>query len=320
MWRLALVNNMPDAALEDTERQFCGLLRQAAGPRPVSLSLHYLPSVPRGAAARERLRRSYLGWDELFNHPYDGVIVTGTEPQQSDLRQEPYWPELAQVFDWAARETRSAIYSCLAAHAAVLHTDGIARQPRGEKLLGIFPTRTATSHPLLEGVECQFPHSRWNELRAQDLATAGYAVLAQSPEAGVDVFVKEWGRNLAVCLQGHPEYQATTLLKEYRRDVRRFLLGQRAVYPALPRHYFGPSSAQALAAFQQRAQARPHPKLMTEFPDASITARLRSSWAADARVLYRNWLGYLAAHPRTRAAVVTPGRAADVCDRAVPCR
>ena len=68
----------------------------------------------------------------------------------------------------------------------------------------------------------QFPHSRWNEVRADALTSCGYEILTQSAEAGVDLFVKK-KRSLFVHFQGHPEYGARTLLKEYRRDIKRFL-------------------------------------------------------------------------------------------------
>ena len=44
---LALINNMPDAALEDTELQFFELLDIASGDIPVVLKLYSLPGVPR---------------------------------------------------------------------------------------------------------------------------------------------------------------------------------------------------------------------------------------------------------------------------------
>ena len=58
------------------------------------------------------------------------------------------------------------------------------------------------------------------------LTQCGYLVLTQSAEGGVDSFVKKKKQSLFVHFQGHPEYGAQTLLKEYRRDIRRFLKGR----------------------------------------------------------------------------------------------
>ena len=103
---LALINNMPDAALEDTELQFFELLDIASGDVPVLLKLYSLTGVPRTDRGQRHLNDFYFGLDELWNSRFDGVIITGTEPRQPDLRQEPYWSALANVLDWAERNTR----------------------------------------------------------------------------------------------------------------------------------------------------------------------------------------------------------------------
>src|ERR1700735_362740 len=117
---LALINNMPDAALEDTESQFFELLDIASGDVPVVLKLYSLPGVPRTDRGVRHLNEFYFELDDLLNSRFDGVIVTGTEPRQPNLREEPYWRVLADVLDWAERNTVSTVLSCLAAHAGVL--------------------------------------------------------------------------------------------------------------------------------------------------------------------------------------------------------
>src|SRR5262245_9789234 len=74
-----LVNNMPDGALESTERQFCDLLQAAAGDLPVRLRLFSMPDVPRGDAGRSHLSRGYTYIGKLWSMRLDGLIVTGTE-------------------------------------------------------------------------------------------------------------------------------------------------------------------------------------------------------------------------------------------------
>ena len=49
--RVALVNNMPDPALEDTESQFFDLLDAAAGELPIHVQLFSLPKIVRGERA-----------------------------------------------------------------------------------------------------------------------------------------------------------------------------------------------------------------------------------------------------------------------------
>src|SRR3954468_16655983 len=184
---IGLVNNMPDAALRATERQFLRLLR-APGELEVQVRLFYLPEIQRGQAAREHLLARYAPAEELRHARLDALIVTGCEPKAPKLPDEPYWATLAALVEWAKRNTVSTIWSCLAAHAAVLQLDGIERRPRSTKLSGVYDFAAASSHPLLSGAgpSVRVPHSRLNGLRASDLVAHGYELLTYSDEIGVD--------------------------------------------------------------------------------------------------------------------------------------
>ena len=167
---------------------------------------------------------------------------------------EPYWETLSKVVDWAKDHTASTIWSCLAAHAAVLHSDGIERRALKRKRFGVFDCRLAADHPMTEHFPepLWVPHSRYNDLPEQALASCGYTILARSTTAGVDTFAKQDG-SFFLFFQGHPEYEADTLLREYRRDVVRFLNREREDYPAMPLGYFNDDAAAVAEAFRTRA-------------------------------------------------------------------
>jgi homoserine O-succinyltransferase/O-acetyltransferase len=289
---IGLINNMPDAALQATERQFKGLLKAAAGSSIVDLRYFSLPSVKRSSAAKSRIERHYTSIADLDRLHLDGLIVTGAEPSAAYLTEEPYWQELTELVDWAEGNTRSTIWSCLAAHAAVLHLDGIERQPLREKCSGVFDCSKATDHWLIRDVPSplKVSHSRLNELKGSDLAACGYRVLSESREAGVDIFTKPL-RSHFVFFQGHPEYDAMSLKREYRRDIMRFLACERNTYPAFPAGYFDSETEQHLAGFQQRARNERRPELITEFPRLALRPAI--STGAAAKVIFRNWLQYL---------------------------
>jgi len=320
---IGLVNNMPDTALKSTEAQFAALLEAAAGELPVRLRLFSLPLVPRSERGALHLGTSYLGLRDFWDSRLDALIVTGTEPRAPELDGEPYWPALAELIEWAEEHTISTVWSCLAAHAAVLHLDGIARRPLGEKRFGVFDCARAADHPLSNGVDAQFqvPHSRWNELREDDLSAAGYAVLTRSPEAGVDMFIRE-GASLFVFFQGHPEYDALSLLGEYRRDLGRFLRGERATCPALPHGYFDSAAVAALEDFAARAHADRREDLLADFPLDAAERGIRHGWRAGAARIYANWLAFLAVQKTLRADARTmaPSRARDPRGAAGPPR
>ena len=289
---IGLVNNMPDAALDATERQFRALLAAAADGGSIRLTIYTLPEVPRTAFGRQQVGK-YAPLDDLWTSRHDGLIVTGTEPRSEDLEDEPYWDSLTRVLDWAERQTISTILSCLAAHAGALHLDGIRRQPLGDKRFGVFECVRASDHPLTAAAPAGLcmPHSRWNEIPEQALLACGYRVLTRS-DAGVDAFIRQ-GRSLFVFLQGHPEYEAVTLLLEYRRDVGRFLKGERETYPAMPEGYFDEDTTRTLTALRERALRDRRADLLAEFPTALAAGTVTNRWRLGAETLYRNWLAFI---------------------------
>ncbi len=294
---LGFVNNMPPPAMATAEWQFRTLIEQAAGPRTVHLRLFALPA-PRDDGAAPAFH--YEPLDALWDSRIDGLIVTGTEPRAASIRHEPYWPFLARVVDWAAGNTLSTLWSCLGAHAAVLHLDGVERRRLPDKLSGVFDCATLPGHPLLADAPARFavPHSRTNGLDEDELTRRGYTLLSRGDRVGADTFLKPVGRSLFLMLQGHPEYDPECLLREYRRDVRRFVEGRVADYPRPPEGYFGADTMGALAALREATLAAPG---FDPLPGLHAAARAPASchWRQASVRLFASWLGYLAGERAT---------------------
>jgi homoserine O-succinyltransferase len=294
---VALVNNMPDAAFVDTEAQFRGVL--AGHGTPIELELYAMAGLVRSEVVANEIRSRYRALDELWSNPPEALIVTGTEPAQVQLEFEPYWPYLARLLEWAAESVPTTMLSCLAAHASVLMFDGIERVARPVKCSGVYEGILGEADdPLAAGLPggVPVPHSRVNDVPEQALLEAGYRILigAGSGDQGWSVATRRDGQSLFVLCQGHPEYSTESLLKEYRRDVRRSLFGRGAVpYPRVPEGYFGPESVAALEEFAERArQSSTDPRqLFLSFPFDEVAATLSNTWAAPGAQLYANWLG-----------------------------
>ena len=58
--------------------------------------------VRRTDFGRQQVSR-YAPLDDLWTSHHDGLIVTGTEPQAADLKDEPFWGSLTRVLEWAAK-------------------------------------------------------------------------------------------------------------------------------------------------------------------------------------------------------------------------
>ena len=298
---IGLVNNMPDKALRSTARQFARLLSAASDGFLVRLSHYALPDVPRSDFGRHHIRTRYFSVESLWNSCLDGLIVTGTEPRTTILTDEPYWGSLAKVLDWADRSTHSTILSCLAAHAGVLHFDGIRRCRLDDKCFGIFESKRVSDHRLTAGSPFHFPmpHSRWNYIPESELSGAGYLPLTRLHAGGVDSFIRQ-RKSLFVFFQGHPEYEPDTLFLEYRRDVARYLRRERETFPAAPVGYFSSGATERFAAFARRARGARYEDLLADLPEAEIDQKLDKSWAAVGARMYRNWLGHLSSQKERR--------------------
>ena len=294
---IGLVNNMPDAALRATGRQFRNLLTAASLNRAIHLRQFTLPGHARSPESLSYIEQHYESLDKLWSGGIDGLIVTGTEPGAATLPDEPYWRGLTRLIGWADRHAVSTIWSCLAAHAAVLHLDGIERRRLSAKLFGIYKCATFDDHPVVAGVPAVWwvPHSRYHGLPEDLLRARGYQVLSRSISAGANLFIKR-RIGLDVFFQGHPEYELDTLLREYRRDVRRFLTGEISDYPVTPTDYFPPDVAAVFAVFRERALLNPDSSLMESFPGTAIGSWISNSWRVAAIRVYRNWIEYLAEH------------------------
>lgn len=293
---IGLINNMPDAALSGTESQFSGLLTAAAGGRHVLLRYYSLPEVARGKDARASIAARYWRLDDLFRDPPDGLIVTGTEPKTPNLSDEPYWPRLVQVIEFARARTISSAWSCLAAHAAVLCLDGIERRRLAHKRFGVFDQDLLTAaHPLTLGLgpRLRTPHSRWNDAPLDALTRAGYRILSASAAGEADMFCKE-ERSLMVFFQGHPEYEERTLLKEYQRDVGRYIGGEYADFPQTPPGYFSGRADALIAEFKRALGGGGLREPLAAFPFLELAESIDAGWLGEAARIYRNWLELIA--------------------------
>ena len=282
---IGFLNMMPDAALQATERQF---IRLVGGCNRIAQFYVYpfsLPGLSRNEATREYIERYYSRFEDLRDAGLDALIITGANVANPALDQEPFWKPLGEVVTWAEHNVTSILCSCLATHAVLKHHHGIERQPLPEKRWGVYSHRlSAPAHPLLREVNTRFdaPHSRYNDISREQLEAAGLVVLAESPEGGVHMAASP-DQFRIIYFQGHPEYDTTSLLKEYKRELKRFLAGELDAAPPFPENYF---SDEATALAREWVDATNIDAL-----EQKITPLLDNTWGDTARAIINNWLG-----------------------------
>ncbi|MFV2062941.1 MAG: homoserine O-succinyltransferase [Chloroflexota bacterium] len=291
---VGLLNMMPDAALLVTEKQYMRLVGACNRIAQVYVYPFSVPGLARSDEARRHIEAFYSDFDELKEQGLDALIISGANVTNPSIDLEPFWEPLGEVISWAEMNVTSVLCSCLATHALMKHLYQLDRRPLPQKLWGVYEHKVCDrSHPLVQDINTRFdaPHSRWNDISREQLDGAGLRVLAESDEAGVHLATSTDGFRM-VYFQGHPEYDRNSLLKEYKREVHRFLDGMLDAPPPYPEHYLsaeGDDLAQTYLrdAVAARSRGEPDP----DFPEEQFDAYLDNTWGDTGRALFNNWLG-----------------------------
>lgn len=295
---IGILNMMPDAAVKPTENQFLLPIHQSATTLQVIPHFISIPGIEREGKAADYVKREYETFEQIQEAGLDGLIITGANLPHPDLSQNAFWPHLTKVMDWAEQNVTSTLYSCLSTHAYMLHKHGEKRTPLDAKRWGVFEHEvTNPMHPLTTGMDTVFviPHSRWNDISAEQFERNGMRVLVNSEEAGVHMVTSKDGLRM-VGWQGHPEYDTVSLLKEWQRDLGLYHSGEKKSEPPFPAHYLrgkGLSLAEEFRAKAERGQYY-DPENKGKLPpdlERAIIDNTPNRWSSARRALLSNWIG-----------------------------
>ena len=254
---VAVLNLMPNKI--DTETQLMRLLGNT--PLQVNITLLTTASYESKNTSKEHLLNFYKTWDQVKDHKFDGLIVTGAPIEQLPWEEVAYWEELTAIMDWSVTHVWSCFFICWGAQAALHHFYGIEKYDLPNKKFGVFNhKRIKKDSILLRGFDEEFlvPVSRHTEVRKADIeAVPDLDVLSESEESGLYIVRDKSTRRLYVF--NHSEYEADSLKKEYDRDVGKNLPIE------VPKNYY---------------------------PDDDPTQTPVLCWRAHSNLLYNNWLNY----------------------------
>ncbi|MBS9777892.1 MAG: homoserine O-succinyltransferase [Gammaproteobacteria bacterium] len=288
---IGFLNMMPDAAFLATERQFFRLTSSATNIVQIYIHPIKCRGITRSNDIAQHIDKYYRDFNELKSEGLDALIVTGANPQFNDLTKEAYWEHATEIFEWAENNVCSVFFSCLASHALLQSQYDLKRQPLSEKLWGVYSHRVVdTHHPLVGNINSRFdmPHSRSNDIEAEKLIKESLKILVTSENAGVAIATSADGFRQIFC-QGHPEYDTTSILKEYKREIHRYVMKERHDCPKLPHRYLSPEAEEILAVFKEQLLSKK--TSIEQFPDESILQYIDNTWRDTAKAIFSNWLG-----------------------------
>ncbi len=252
-----ILNLMPTKIVTETQ-----LLRKLSNtPLQIQVELLRTSSYLPQHTDSDHLESFYTTFDQVKDRKFDGMIITGAPVENLDFADVEYWDELCQIMEWTRTHVHSTLHVCWGAQAALYYHYKIPKYSLDKKLFGVFAhTAVKKQSPLFRGFDDVFyvPHSRHTSTRVEDvLKVPELELLAVSDEAGLFAVKSEDNRRFFIT--GHPEYDADTLEKEYRRDL------DKGLPIDVPAHYFPGDD-----------------------PNQPPVVR----WRSAAQLFYTNWLNY----------------------------
>ncbi len=290
--KIALLNMMPDAALKATDRQYQRLLR---GHKDTTLHVFTFQEIVRNIEAQSYIEQNYQSESEVLALKPKAIIITGANVSNPNLETQSFWRPLQKTMAWAEQKNCPVLCSCLASHAVMQFRFGLKRSPLPDKIWGVFQHRVIDKmNALVAGLPeaVLVPQSRFNEISAHQFQAAGLDVLIADHTVGVHLVASK--DNRLVFMQGHPEYDDVSLLKEYKREVRLFFEGARPEYPLLPQGFLKAEGGMLLEKYKQALAVALNgentERTLLEFPEATVRPFLENNWQKSARTVFDNWV------------------------------
>lgn len=215
--QILLLNLMPTKIT--TETQILRLLSNT--PLQILITLINTKMHESKNTPKDHLDAFYKTFDDVSEHKYDGLIITGAPIEHLAFEEVDYWEEMVKIMDWADSHVTSTMFICWASQAGLYHHYNVPKYMMSEKMFGVFSHEVYNrTNLLVRGFDDEFlaPHSRYTEVRRADIEKVpDLQLLAYSDKAGVYLVAsRDYKR---VFITGHSEYDPLTLKSEYDRDI-----------------------------------------------------------------------------------------------------
>ncbi|MGB7402434.1 MAG: homoserine O-succinyltransferase [Arcobacter sp.] len=255
--KILILNLMPNKV--ETETQLLRLLGNT--PLQTEITLLKTATYQSKNTSEDHLESFYKTFDEIKEHNFDGLIITGAPIETMPFEEVSYWDELKEIMEYSKTNITSTLHICWGSQAGLYYHHGIPKYEQDKKTFGVFEHDLFNkTNPLLRGFddEAYIPHSRYTTVLKEDIdKVADLDLLLYSEDSGVCLVASKDRKH--VFMSGHVEYDFDSLQKEYLRDV------EKGLEIDVPKNYF------------KNNDPKQDPKV---------------KWRSTAHLLFANWLNY----------------------------
>ncbi|MGB5920076.1 homoserine O-acetyltransferase MetA [Arcobacter sp.] len=255
--KILILNLMPNKV--ETETQLLRLLGNT--PLQTEITLLKTATYQSKNTSEDHLESFYKTFDEIKEHNFDGLIITGAPIETMPFEEVSYWDELKEIMEYSKTNITSTLHICWGSQAGLYYHHGIPKYEQDKKTFGVFEHDLFNkTNPLLRGFddEAYIPHSRYTTVLKEDIdKVADLDLLLYSEDSGVCLVASKDRKH--VFMSGHVEYDFDSLQKEYFRDV------EKGLEIDVPKNYF------------KNNDPTKDPKV---------------KWRSTAHLLFANWLNY----------------------------
>lgn len=219
--RIGILNIMPEADTYEYSLLYpLGRSIMQIEPVWIKLKTHVYSSTD-----PHHLEKLYIPFEDAVEKQHlDGLIVTGAPVEELPFEQVSYWNEILRILKYAQKNITSTLGICWGGLALAKFL-GIEKTLYNQKIFGVYETcNLDRNHPVTGEMDDVFSCAQSRHAGiSNDVLKAAEAegivhLLAHSLDAGYTIF-ESTNQRFLIHL-GHPEYEPSRLISEYRRDLK----------------------------------------------------------------------------------------------------
>lgn len=132
--KILILNLMPNKV--ETETQLLRLLGNT--PLQTEITLLKTATYTSKNTSEDHMLSFYKTFDEIKNHTFDGLIITGAPVETLAFENVSYWKELVEIMEYSKENVTSTLHICWGSQAGLYYHYGIKKYETNKKIFVVF--------------------------------------------------------------------------------------------------------------------------------------------------------------------------------------